>query len=137
MQMFDDITTNAGQATTQIHEQIERLARIRRRLPDHTSTTHQAAEQAALDYIRALADLRDSSDQAIKAVAQELAARRVPLGQIADAAQVTRQTVSRWKQSQDSDAKQHQPSDGPGTYDASGPTVVLVNDEVAASPTRQ
>lgn len=79
---------------------IERLISDIRETPDAIDGhSIYDGDDYALKTIERLREIRDSADEAIRLTAQNLVAIRYPQPEIAKAAGVTRQTISRWKKS--------------------------------------
>lgn len=97
MELLDDMTVEAHPPMHRIWDLLDETQRVREMLPVADGTPNEAAEHAALEYIEAFAGIKNAADAAIQEIARELIDRRVPQARIAESAQVTRQTIVRWK----------------------------------------
>lgn len=92
--LYEEMTREAVEALTQIESLI---AQIKKRPEEIVLSASREGDDWALDTIENLREIRDLADAGIRESAKNLLAIRYPQADIAEAAGVTRQTVSRWK----------------------------------------
>lgn len=88
-----------AQATKNLEEIEQIISEIRSTPEAIDGHSIYDGDDFALKTIERLREIRDSADEAIRYTAENLLAIRYPQAEIAEAAGVTRQTISRWKKS--------------------------------------
>lgn len=88
-----------AQATKNLEEIEQIISEIRSTPEAIDGRSIYDGDDFALKTIERLREIRNSADEAIRETAENLLAIRYPQAEIAEAAGVTRQTISRWKKS--------------------------------------
>lgn len=94
--LYNEMTHEALENLAEIESLIEK---IRNRPESITASAMHEGDDYALKTIENLREIRDTADEAIRQTAENLLSIRYPQAEIAEAAGVTRQTISRWKKS--------------------------------------